>query len=289
MSKNIAVFGATGIFDVPVTIALQEAGFKVSVMTTDVAAAKAVLPDTIEIVEGNLRYHHDLKRFLSTKQAVYCSLSVDMRERPEDFHTETDGLREIINVSLECGIRRIAYQSSILQYNQVEDEDIWWVFKVKKDAVNYVRDCGIPFTIFYPSTFMENFTSTYKHGKTIQLVGQSLFPIYFVSVEDYARAVVDSFRKLGTEDQEYFIQGPDCYTLKEAANLFIKNSGKEKLRLKVISTWWARVRSLFNPRWKFITELFEALNNNNEQFVSETTWHELGRPRVKFIDFARKN
>jgi nucleoside-diphosphate-sugar epimerase len=289
MVKNIAVFGSTEFLDLPIAVALSEAGYNVSVMTKDVDEARKIFPETIHIVEGNLYYHHDLKRFLSTQDAVYCSLSIDMKERPNDFHSETDGLREIINVSLECGIKRIAYLSSILQYNQVESENNWWVFNVKKDAVNYVRDCGIPFTIFYASTFMENFLSTYRQGKIISVVGESRFPIYFVSVSDYTKAVVNSFKILGTEDEEYFIQGLDCYTMQEAARIFIKNSSTPGIKLQTFPMWMARILSLFSTKWKFIAELSDALNNNNEIFVAESTWMALGRPEVKFTDFAKKH
>jgi nucleoside-diphosphate-sugar epimerase len=289
MVKKIAVFGSTEFLDVPLTKALSEAGYQVSVMTRDVDEAKKIFPENVNIVEGNLYYHHDLKRFLITQDAVFCSLNIDMSEKPEDSHSETDGLREIINVSQECGIKRIAYLSSILQYNQVESEDMWWVFQVKHDAVNYVRDCGIPFTIFYASTFMENFIETYKKGKKISVVGQSRFPIYFVSVQDYVRNVVNSFKTLHTEDEEYFVQGMDCYTMQEAARIFIKNYPKEYLKLETVPMWVARFMSLFSTKWKFIAELSEALNNNNEIFVAESTWETLGKPEIRFIDFAKNS
>lgn len=289
MVKSIAVFGATGFIGLPVTKALLEAGYRVSVLSTDTERDMALLPEGVQLEEGNWMYHHDLKRFLSKVDAVYCSLSVDLNEQPEDFHAETDGLREIISVSLECGIKRIAYMSSILQYNQVENDGSWWVFRVKKDAVNYVRDSGIPFTVFYPSTFMENFETTYRNGKTIRVFGYSRFPIYFVSVKDYADVVVKSFKTLGTQDAEYFIQGGDCYKMQDAAKIYIKNHGSEKLRLVVQPIWWLAIRALFKPKWKFIFELSKALNDNNELFIAEDTWKELGKPMVTLSQYAKNS
>lgn len=287
MVKNIAVFGAAGFPGLPVVEALVKAGFNVSVLSTDVDKEKLVLPQEVNVVEGNWMYHRDLKRFLSQQDAVYCSLSVDLQEKPEDFHAETDGLREIINVSLECGIKRIAYMSSVLQYNQVENDGLWWVFNVKKDAVNYVRDCGMPFTIFYPSTFMENFVTTYRKGKTIQLHGVSNFPIYFISVKDYANMVVKSFQLLATEDREYFLQGSDCYKMQEAAKMFIKHRNEEKLRLKTVPNWMMKLYALFDSKWKFNSELADALNNNTEIFISEDTWQELGKPQITLTEFSK--
>lgn len=289
MIKNIAVFGATGFFGQPVTKALVEAGFSVSVMSSDVDRDKAVLPDSVQVIEGNWMYHHDLKRFLKTVDAVYFSMSVDLNEQPDDFHAETDGLREVLNACMAVGIKRFAYMSSILQYNQVENENSWWVFRVKKDAVNYVRDSGMPFTIFYPSTFMEFFETTYRKGRTIRLFGRSRFPIYFVSVHDYADLVVKSFRVLGTQDKEYFIQGQDCYSMHEAARIYIKNHGSEKLHLKTMPIWWLAFKSLFNAKWKFIYELSKALNENNETFVSDETLKELGVPKTTLAEFAKKS
>ena len=287
MLKNIAVFGASGFFGLPVTKALANAGFTVYVLSTDADAERALLPENVIVEEGNWMYHHDLKRFLKKVDAIYCCLSVDLNEKPEDFHAETDGLREILNASLECGIRRIAYMSSVLQYNQVENEESWWVFRVKKDAVNYVRDCGIPFTIFYPSTFMESFQSTYRKGKSVIVYGQSGFPIYFISLQDYARMVVNAFKIATTQDKEYFVQGADCYKMQEAARLFVRH--QKGLKLKQISLNWVRFLSLFNDANKFIYELSLALNDNNEQFVAEETWSELGKPEISFNSFAKSS
>ena len=287
MLKNIAVFGASDFFGLPVTKALMEAGYHISVLSTDVDAERELLPEGVHIEEGNWMYHHDLKRFLSKVDAVYCSLSVDMNELPDDFHAETDGLREILNVSLECGIKRIAYMSSILQYNQVENENSWWVFRVKKDAVNYVRDSGIPFTIFYPSTFMENFQKTYRKGKNIRIFGKSAFPIYFISVKDYAEMVVKSFKTIGTQDREYFLQGMDCYKMQDAARNYVKNRPNEKLHLKIMPTWLLGIYALFDTKWKFMYELSKALNDNNELFISDDTFEELGKPKISFAEFSK--
>jgi len=288
MLKNIAVFGASGFHGLPVVHALLKAGFNVSVLTKDVDKEKEILPAEVNFHEGNWMYHHDLKRFLSTQDAVYCSLSVDQHELPDDNHSETNGLREIINVSLECGIRRIAYMSSILQYNQVESDDLWWVFQVKKDAVNYIRDCGIPHTIFYPSTFMECFESTYKKGNFIRLHGHSKFPLYFISDKDYARMVAKSFQVLGTDDREYFMQGNDCYNMQEAAQLLIKHSSGN-LKLKTIPNFLMKFYALFDIRWKFKYELAHALNNNIELYISDDTNKELGRPEISFNSFAKQS
>lgn len=286
MIKNIAVFGATGFLGLPVTRALVEAGFNVSVLVRDEDKAKSLLPPQVKITRGNIAYHYDIKRFLKDVDAVYCNLNIPDTENIDDFHIETDGLREIINASLECGVKRIAYLSSIVLNYQGENDFDWWVFQLKNEAVNYVRDSGIPFTVFYPSSFMENLLNDHKHGKHITLVGESRFPLYYIAVDDYAKMVVNSFKVLGNEDREYNVQGPDCYTMQEAAQLFAKHYTKEKLKVKTVSIGWVRFLGLFDKRKRYRAKMMEALNNYNEIFSSEMTWQELGKPTITLTDFA---
>ncbi len=287
MIKKIAVFGATGFIGLPVTKALADAGYQVSVLVRDADAAKAILPGNVNIVEGNISYHHDLKRFLTGIDAVYCSLNVAETEEIEDYHIETDGLREIINASLECSVRRIIYLSSLVQNYQQENNFDWWVFNVKNEAVNYVRDCGIPYTIFYPSSFMESIPEKYRRGKTINVIGESRFPLYYISYIDYAKMVINSLKVLGNEDREYNVQGLDCYTTKEAAQLFVKNYTKEKLRVKITSLGFVRFLGLFDKRKRYLAKKKEAINNYNEIFSGEMAWKELGKPNITLTEFAR--
>lgn len=288
MIKKIAVFGATGFIGLPVTRALVEAGYEVSVLVRDKDKAKTMLPEGVQLVEGNITYHYDLKRFLSGVDAVYCSLSTTPKEKVEDYHIETDGLREIINACQECGIRRFVYLSSMIQNYQGENNFDWWVFQVKNEAINYVRDSGMPFTIFYPSYFMENIFRGHKKGKAITLIGESKFPIYFISAIDFAAMVVNSFKVLGNEDREYNVQGPDCYSMREAADIVVKHYTREKLKIRYTSLEWVKFLGLFDSNKRYVAKVMEAYNNYSEIFSSEMTWDELGKPATTLAAYAGK-
>ncbi|GCC49884.1 hypothetical protein SanaruYs_00980 [Chryseotalea sanaruensis] len=54
-------------------------------------------------------------------------------------------------------IKRIGFISSPIMNYQGMNNFNWWVFDVKRKAVDMVKQSGIPYTIFYPSTFMDNF------------------------------------------------------------------------------------------------------------------------------------
>ena len=285
MIKNIAVFATFNYSNIYIIKALEDAGFNVSVMTRDITSAKGILPPNVNLVEGNLSYHHDLKFFLDTQDAVYCSFDTGAQDE-NDYQEETDGLREIINASLESGIRRIALHSSIIQKYQGENGFYWWAFKVKNEAVNYVRDCGIPFTILSTSSFMESLMNGHLKNKTIQIFGEAKFPIYYISVVDFGKMLVNSFSKLGTDDREYNIQGENCYTPIEAATIFVRNYNVEKLKIKTFTMACVKFKGIFNKRMNYNSNLMSAINNYSEIFCGEQAWKELGKPEIDLIKYA---
>ncbi len=284
--KKIAIFGATGNIGKPVTQELIKQGYQVSVMVRETEEAEQAFPENTEIVKGNLKYHYDLKNFLKGKDIVYCNLSILPNENESDWHSETDGLRDIISVSVECGIKRIIYLSSMLQYHQGVNGFDWWVFKAKNQGVSFIRDCGIPYTIFFCSNFMENFEEGYRRGKHIRIYGDSRFPMFYISALDYSKMVAKSIELPGNDELEYFVQGLNCYSVKEAAQVFIKYYKKNKLKLRIMPMWLNKIWSIFNSKIRYNTKISEAIYEYQEPFNAESTWKELGKPTITLKDFA---
>ena len=72
----------------------------------------------------------------------------------------------------------------------------WWVFNVKLSAMKQIKTSGIPYAIFYASSFMENFLNNQKHGSKISLAGKSRFKMFYIAGEDYGRQVANSYKIL---------------------------------------------------------------------------------------------
>jgi uncharacterized protein YbjT (DUF2867 family) len=75
---------------------------------------------------------------------------------------------------------------------------------------------AIPYTIFYPSTFMETIPYQMMQGKKVGMVGRSEMPMWFIAASDYAKQVARSFETTGQENKEYTIQGTEAFTSDEA-------------------------------------------------------------------------
>lgn len=284
--KKIAVIGATGMLGAPVTRQLMKAGFDVTALVRDPTSAAKKLPPGIQLKQGDIQDTTSIINFLKDNEGLYISLNLKRNERPNEFHAETDGLKNIIEAAKVTGINRIGFISSLVMNYQGMNGFNWWVFKVKKEAVNLLKSSGIPYCIFYPSTFMENFLSTYRMGNRVLLAGTSYQKMYFISAIDFGKQVASSFQFPFTENREYAIQGPEAYTADEAAKLFIQNHSQTKLSISHAPLGMLKFIGKFSRTINYGANIIEALNNYPERFDAEQTWKELGKPIITLQDFA---
>lgn len=286
--KKILVIGATGMLGVPVVQQLVKAGFDVSALVRDIEKAKLVLPPEVKLLQGDLQQAVTVQQALKGQQGLYLNLSIRPGEREKAYHTEEEGLRSLLPLAKEAGIQRIAYLSSLVQRYQGMQGFQWWVFAVKQQAVQMIQDSGIPYTIFYPSTFMENFDKGgYVQGKRVNLAGTSAHPMFFIAGSDYGKQVARSFTLAVSANKEYIIQGPEGFTADQAARVYKQHYSRQPLRIIKAPLGLIKFMGYFNEKLNYLAHIIEALNNYPEHFEGEASWQELGKPEVKLEEYAR--
>lgn len=281
--QKISIIGATGMLGKPVTQVLAKEGFEITALVRSVANAKKILPETVKLVEGSLNDKESIRRALRDADAVYLSLSVKPDERPDDFHPELDGLKLLIETAREVGVKRILYLSSLVKDYQGFD---WWVFRLKRTAVQMIRDSGMGFTIFYPSNFMETLSNLNLQGQRLVLSGQQKTSSYWIAAADYGLQLANALRKPETIGQEYIIQGPVALNYDEAANLFIAHYPHKKLRKIRVPLRLIKFMSLFSCQARYGAHIMEAINYYDEQFGAKKSWEELGQPSTDLKQYA---
>jgi uncharacterized protein YbjT (DUF2867 family) len=283
---RIAVIGATGLLGKPVTQELINAGFTVTVLSRHPEQAQKLFP-MARVVKADLRDSESLLVGLRGQDAIYLNLSILQTEAPDDFHTETDGLENLLPVAKKLRIRRIGYLSSLVMRYQGVNGFRWWVFDVKHEAVRKLKTSGIPYTIFYPSTFMETLPNQVQAGR-LMLGGLSPVRLWFVAAHDYGRLVARALQRSGTENCEYVVQGPEALTYAEAAEVFAKNVVSKRLSTLVLPMSLLRFFGRFSRRADYGAHILEALNRYPEHFEADRTWHDLGKPTITVAEFARQ-
>ncbi len=284
--KKILVIGSTGMIGKPVTRALiNEEEFIVTVCARNLQRAKFFFPFT-NVVQGDVFDPPSLARAFEGQDAVYISLSPARNSRPTDAMPEREGLQNILSVAKETGIKRIGFISSLVQYYNNTHGYNWWIFDMKQAAITSIQQCGIPYTIFYPSTFMECFDELLLRGNKIMLAGHSKAPMYFIAADDYGKQVARSFLSLTTENKEYIVQGPEAFTWEEGARIFVQHYKRQSLKILKAPMGLLQFMGLFSRTVHHGSKIMQALNNYPEKFEAERTWQELGKPGITLKDYA---
>jgi uncharacterized protein YbjT (DUF2867 family) len=285
--KKIAFIGATGLLGKPVAFALAKAGYEVTALVRDPGPARKIFPKEIRIFPGDMRNDSDIRKLLTGHDKVYLNLSVKQNEKKTDWHSEDQGIKSLLPIAKEAGIRRIFYLSSLIQRYQGVNGFNWWVFEIKHNAVKLIQASGIPSTIFYPSTFMEAITTQYMQGRKLLIAGKSKHKQHFIAAADYAAQVVKAVETNTGDNKDYVIQGPEAYLTDEALNIFKQNYTKSKLSISSAPAAMITLFGKFNQKLNYGSYIIDALNNYPEKFEADQTWAELGKPQVTLKDFAK--
>ena len=285
--KKILVVGSTGLLGKPVAKALIEAGFDVTLLVRDKNSAAKLFPKAT-IISGDLQNLADVEKAMRGQDAVYLSLSITQTEKESDYHTEGEGIEMIIDVAKRLNIKHLAYLSSLVHLYQGMNNFDWWVFRIKQEAVRKIKESGIQYTIFYPSTFMESIFYQSKQGRFVALGGKSVFPMYYIAAQDYAHQVVNSFKILNTENQEFTVQGLEKFTQDEAAKIFVQHYKKEKLWTITTPLFAMKMMGFFIQKFDYGYHIIEALNKYPETFDAQITWDKLGKPSITLQQFAEQ-
>ncbi|CAA9304079.1 MAG: putative NADH-ubiquinone oxidoreductase [uncultured Cytophagales bacterium] len=281
--RKIAVIGATGMLGKPVTKQLAAAGFEVTALVRNPEKAARELPPSVKRVPADLKDLQSLKKALAGQDALYLNLSVEQTEKQSDFHPEGEGLRNALVAARENGLGRVSYLSSIV----IRYPTDWWVFALKRRAVEDIKGSGLPYTLFYPTQFMETIDGRTMAGNRLLVVGQAQHPNWWIAAEDYGRQVANDFRNDHPGNREYVVQGPEPILTGDAAERFAKAYRKKPVGVARLPMGPFKLLRPLTPRFRYGYEIINALNRYPETFEAQQTWDDLGKPVITLENYAR--
>ena len=190
--ETILVTGATGQQGGAVARHLLQNGFRVRALTRDPEkpAAGALRDDGAEIVQGDLDDRASVRRALD---GVYGVFSVQ-NFWETGYQREVDQGIALADAAREAGIEHFVYSSVGSAHRDTGLEH----FESKWKIENHVREIGIPFTIFRPVFFMNNWENPFLRdmvlGGTLAQPLDPDRPFQQVAVDDIGAFVAKAFR-----------------------------------------------------------------------------------------------
>ena len=282
--KKILVIGSTGLLGKPTTQQLIAAGNEVCLLARNPAKTRASFPNQ-KVIEADVFNEDSLPDALAGHEIVYVNLSVAAGTGKKDLQPEREGIRNILAAAKKANVKRIAYLSSLIKNYEGMNGFHWWAFKIKNDAVEAIKKSGIPYSIFYPSTFMDTFINLVK-GNNVFIMSGSKAPMWMIAADDYGKQVNNALA-MAQGNQEFVIQGLEPFTWDEAAKQIVQHANR-KLTIRKAPMALVKLFGLFSSKVNYGANIVSALNQYPEKFESEETWAQLGKPVITLEAFAKR-
>jgi uncharacterized protein YbjT (DUF2867 family) len=282
--KTIAVVGATGHLAIPVLNALLANGFQVKAVVRNPEKARALLPAPVEIVKAELTDVASLAAAFRKTDAVYINLSMEITRTDLPFNTEREGVQNIVEAAKLNGVQQILKIGALGSYplathvstNTAQNT-------VRMQGHQIIAQSGIPFTIFHPSSFIDNLFWMMKNNK-VRWIGKPV-DHYWTNTVDYARQVVAAIGNPKAMNQHYAIQGTERLSYLAIEDR-LKKSFDPAFRIQATPVGMISFMGLFHARMKFVGQLFRYFENNPENFYGQQAWDDLGKPVVSVEELA---
>ena len=238
MSQRILIVGGTGMLGLPVAHQLKEDGFDVTILTTNMEAARARLGDAFRLVKGDVTSVDTLRAPMEGQDFVFLNLNAKLD--PELYEKiEVKGTANAARVAGEMGIKRIGLISGASSQG-TETGVIYLDSKVRAERA--VMESGVAFSIMRPSWFFETLPMFIQNGKAA-IFGKQPVRRSWLAARDYARQVSNAFQKDEAADKCFYNLGPVKLTMMEVLQKFCLRHHPE-VKPKSIPFALARVMAL---------------------------------------------
>jgi uncharacterized protein YbjT (DUF2867 family) len=287
--KTITVIGATGNLAVPVIKELTSKGVKVKALVRDVEKAKELLPKAIDIVFGDVANKQSLREALQGTETIYLSLNTTSWDVDAPFHTEREGIINVVDVSKELGVKHIM-QIVGIDLSNPEFATKGMTYKtnlIRIPAIDYLKKSRINYTYFHCSFFLDSFP-IFIQDDEFAIIGDHKHPMYYTNTSDLAENIFNAIGNKKAFNKAYTVQGKEGMSFPEAAKNFLSAYNPN---IKVVELPMETIEHIGLPSKDdelFMEHMLTYVEQLKEKFVSENTWKELGEPKLSITDFAIK-
>jgi len=276
MIEKILIIGGTGMLGYPVVNKLSDAGFDVSVMSTNPVNAKNKFDHRINIIEGDITNIESLMVAFENFDAVHLNLNSKLD--PKKYQEiEIEGTANASQAARQKKLKRISMISGASSRG-VEKGIIYLDAKVKAEMS--IINSGVSFTIFRPSWFFESLPHFIQNGKAIVL-GDQPMKINWLAADDYASQVVNACKTDNAVGKCFYNFGPEKMTMKEALIKYC-NKFHPEINPQIISFFKAKMLSNLPGMkdLKTVIPFFEYFSRNDEDVDKSETDATLGKNKT---------
>ena len=146
------VAGATGETGRRIVQELSSRNILVRVLVRDLDAARAILPDSAQLVVGDVLKPDSLNAALADSTVLLCATGPKPSFDPTGpYKVDYEGTKNLVDAAKAKGIEHFVYVSSLCTSQLFHPLNLFWLILVwKKQAEEYIQKSGLTYTIVRP-------------------------------------------------------------------------------------------------------------------------------------------
>jgi len=146
------VAGATGETGRRIVKELVERNIPVRAMVRDLEQAKAILPDSVQLVVGDVLKPETLREAIGDSTVILCATGAKPSFNPSSpYKVDYEGTKNLVDVAKTKGIEHFVFVSSLCVSKLFHPLNLFWLILVwKKQAEEYIQKSGLVYTIVRP-------------------------------------------------------------------------------------------------------------------------------------------
>ena len=146
------VAGATGETGRRIVKELVERNIPVRAMVRDLEQAKAILPDSVQMVVGDVLKPETLREAIGDSTVILCATGAKPSFDPSSpYKVDYEGTKNLVDVAKTEGIEHFVFVSSLCTSKLFHPLNLFWLILVwKKRAEEYIQKSGLVYTIVRP-------------------------------------------------------------------------------------------------------------------------------------------
>ena len=218
-SPRVLVLGGTGHYGRHIVRSLAAKGVPVRVLTRNVARASGLVPETVELAEGDLESPASVARALQGVDRVVVAVSAFTRDQIRRMvAVERDAVIAALDQAEAAGIRRVVYLSVFdVQPRKMPRQVHLDSGTIKQDVEAYLRSSDFNWTILGAPPSMELFFAM-VHGGRMMVPGGGPKALPTISPVDVGEIAAQAVLRDDLNGQRLRLVGPEPLSFPEAAS-----------------------------------------------------------------------
>jgi NADH dehydrogenase len=232
---KVFVTGGTGFVGRGLVTGLLQKGHQVRCLARDIKKARDVLPDSVEIVQGDVTQPRGLEQVISGCGAVIHLVGIIVERRDATFEqVHVQGTLHVVEAAKQAGIRRYLHMSALGSRPSAVSR----YHQTKYQAEECVRQSGLNYTIFRPSVifgpsdrFVNLLARLIRISPVVMIIGDGKARIQPIALADVVHCFVSALDKEETIGKVYELGGARALSFEEVVDTVLQVMGRRRLKI----------------------------------------------------------